>query len=191
MDSIQRDKFKRYRKYTIIFCFPILLLLAFIYFLKIKNYTINITPSLPIGIYKTKKIDRDIKYGDLVLIQITEDIDGYVSRYQNTKVIHFLIKEVVGMENDIFTIEEVREKNISYDVLKKNNIIINNVYRYDSKLKKLPRKSNYYKLNNNEYFVLGKKSNSFDSRYFGTIKRENILKFVEPTFTIDFKEKRK
>lgn len=107
-----------------------------------NNYCINITPSIPKGIYKLKDIEK-LERDKIVYIEIPGD--------------------TIQVKNG-------------------NNLYINgelrgNIRKYDLQGKKLDSELPIdYVLKEDEYILLGSDDNSYDSRYFGIIKKDKILK---------------
>ncbi|MCS5420268.1 S26 family signal peptidase [Psychrilyobacter sp. S5] len=138
-----------------------------------RFFTYNISDSMPKGFYYLSVKTESIKKGDVVVIPIDrlnkEMQDMIFDRGYLPKFTKYLIKEVKGThEDDIFL--EVNELHISgekfkirkYDILKRSLPVLNNE---DFILKK------------DEFITLGIKENSFDSRYFGKIKK-NQVKYI-------------
>ncbi|MGL5625473.1 S26 family signal peptidase, partial [Cetobacterium sp.] len=76
-----------------------------------QNYRLNVTSSLPVGIYKIDKID-EVKKGDKLTFKIPNDVKQYMldRNYINKSVISFL-KRVGALEGDIVEVS--------------NNLVIN------------------------------------------------------------------
>lgn len=161
---------KRYKKLLLeslrnIALFLGVLYVVFSYFN--KNYVINVTASLPIGIYKLEKIDNEINKGDIVLFQAKNNINNFMlERGYISKRIKSFIKRVEGIKGDTIDVGnflEVNGKKIKESLPKK-----------DLLGRDLKRKDGTYTLKANEYFLVGDKINSFDSSYMGIIKRDQI-----------------
>lgn len=131
----------------------LLITLGIVYTVKLyvyNNYCINITPSIPKGLYKLKNIE-EYRKGNL------------------PKHINYLVKYIKGIPGDLIQV-------------KSNKLYINGEYQgsikeYDLQGKilksSLPKE---YTLKKDEYVLLGSDDNSYDSRYFGIVKKEKILK---------------
>lgn len=150
----------------------LLITLGIVYTVKLyiyNNYCINITPSVPKGIYKLKKIEEYTK-GKIVYIEIPDNAKKVIwEREYLPKHINYLIKYIKGIPGDFIQV-------------KSNKLYINGEYKgsikeHDLQGKilesSLPKK---YTLKKDEYVLLGSDDNSYDSRYFGIVKKEKILK---------------
>jgi signal peptidase I len=143
----------------------------------------NETNSLPIGYYIVDKDISIIDKGDIIRICPREDNQaiqlgierGYLTRTnQSNCFIVSLLKVVAAREGDFI---ECRD----------NEVLINKTsYRKqleDSQKRGLPSCDLNRKLKKNEYFVMTEKHNSFDSRYLGVVKREEIMSKAKPFLT--------
>lgn len=150
----------------------LLITLGIVYTVKLyvyNNYCINITPSVPKGIYKLKKIE-EYRKGKIVYIEIPDNAKKVIwEREYLPKHINYLVKYIKGIPGDLIQV-------------KNNKLYINDEYqgsikKYDLQGKilesSLPKN---YTLRKDEYVLLGKDDNSYDSRYFGIVKKEKILK---------------
>jgi len=145
-----------------------------------KNYTITVTESLPLGIYKLYSIENDIKIGDIVQFKPSKEIldfiynREYLPRYATT-----LLKEVAADYSNRNEIEIVNEGEVSYlYVSGKNYGIILNTDSIGRKITPL-RVKDLKPRNKDEYLLLSSHIRSYDSRYFGLVNRKDILKKAE------------
>lgn len=117
---------------------------------------------MPIGIYK--KIDSN-KIGKNSII---------VFKYfgKNTK----LIKKIAGQPGDEFCHDGIDTIWSGQIKIAQQNIQKYPSYNYES--------SHCFVLDQDELYVLGEHEDSFDSRYFGPIKRSQIISSVEPFFIV-------
>lgn len=145
-----------------------------------KNYTITVTESLPLGIYKLYPIEDDIKIGDIVQFKPSKEIldfiydREYLPRYATT-----LLKEVAADYSNRDEIEIVNDGEVSYlYVSGKNYGIILNTDSIGRKITPL-RVENLKPRNKDEYLLLSSHTRSYDSRYFGLVNRKEILKKAE------------
>lgn len=147
--------------YFILF-FLIMLTVLKILFYDIKLF-LNITPSIKMGLYFTKEYKQDIelKKGDFVIFSVPEKATKNREYYQD------FIKEIVATEED-----EV--------IVKNNEIFINNTFKgkilekdsYGNEIKTL--NEGKIPIANDEIFVMGENPKSYDSRYWGSIKRSDV-----------------
>lgn len=141
--------------------------LSYLYLIK-DNYIINPSKSLPRGIYKLYP-PTDIKKGDIVVFEIYEDLQNYMKqRGYILNNVTTLMKKVAAFSDDIV---EIKNQEIFI-----NNVSWGKVYEFDSKyrpLKKLKNKNLILK--DDEFLALSDTDKSFDSRYFGAIKKTKII----------------
>ena len=155
---------KKYiKKYIIFFIFLITLNILGIY--TRKYFVLNISSSIPIGIYKMGK-STDFKRGDIVTFSTKryKDILDYPGSIKNIT----FSKYIAGISGDYIKIEN-------------NKIYINNkekgnIFKVDGLNNKLPQlKEKEYIVKEDEVFVLGTNDKSFDSRYYGCIKKSDAI----------------
>lgn len=136
------------------------------------RYAVNISASLPMGIYKLYEIEK-IEKGDIVMFSFPPEAEKYIrERKYLPDNVKTLLKRVTAVEGDNV---EVRDKTL---YINNEEYWLAKIKEKDSKGLLLPRMKNQI-LEKDEYFVLGTHPTSFDSRYYGTIKREVILKKAE------------
>lgn len=133
------------------------------------NYCINVTSSVPKGIYKLS----DAKYlyrGDLVYIEIPDNAkDTIWGREYLPKHIKYLIKYIKGVPGDLIEVKN--------DFLYINQLRVGKIRKIDSEgLILNTNLVKYHRLSKDEYILLGSDDNSYDSRYFGVITKKEILK---------------
>lgn len=121
-------------------------------FLTPKKLILNLTESVPLGLYCVQDamvIDR----GSLIVFRFQE---------------RWLIKEVAGVSGDLFCVSPSGDFSV-------NGKFIGKAKAKDGYGKKLARVEGCQKVAADEWVVLGYGDRSFDSRYFGTIKSHQIL----------------
>lgn len=133
----------------------------------------NITSSIKPGLYIMREYNRKlpIKKGTFVIFSVPDKAVKNREYYQD------FIKEVVGVYGD--NIEVIS-----------NKIYINQEFKgyilekdsYGNSIRTL--KEGKQEIKENEYFVMGENPKSYDSRYWGAIKQQDILYFG--TFYIPF-----
>lgn len=162
----EKSTYQKLKK-TLINLGAILIVGFFLFDFAKENFRINVSESIPTGIYRVYPIDT-IKKGDCIVFETDESTRefmlkrGYIK--ENSKA---FIKKVAGMEGDIIEIGEY---------LKINDKTIKKIYAKDSMGNPLPLKTGKYTLKKDEFFMLGDHERSFDSSYMGIIKREQMLK---------------
>ncbi|MBB1534919.1 signal peptidase I [Leptotrichia sp.] len=132
------------------------------YLIFTKLFWFNISPSIPLGIYKEIKIGN-ISKGDIVVFKMDENFE----KYSSTKNI-LAAKKIVAIYGDKLEI--------------RNNHLFVNGEDYGEYTKGIQKAE--LKISKNGYWVLSKEKYSLDSRYFGEIKKENILKKVKLVYQI-------
>ncbi len=160
---------KKYKKkYLILLIFLLVLNILGIY--TRKSFVINISSSIPIGIYKVDK-SIDFKKGDIITFSTKNysDILNYSGSIKNVT----FSKYVAGISGNYIRIEN-------------NKIYINNkekgnIFKVDGLNNKLPQlKEKEYIVKEDEVFVLGTNNKSFDSRYYGCIKKSDVIYKLVP-----------
>lgn len=134
---------------------------------------LNITPSVKIGIYITRKYENQIplKKGTYVIFHKPKKATKNREFYQD------FLKEIVGTYGDDVEIID-------------NKVYINGEFKgdifekdsYGNSIRTL--KAGKLELKKDEYFVMGTNPKSYDSRYWGAIKQDEILYYG--TFCIPF-----
>lgn len=141
------------------------------------NYTINMSPSMELGIYKLYEIDS-LERGDAVYTAIPSDIKetllerGYIFR---GSINHF-IKRIAGLPTDEIKIEG------KYILINGNLYPMSYIKDIDSEGKPLESKLQDKIIIENEYLLLGDTLDSYDSRYWGTVNKKYILKKAKKIF---------
>lgn len=120
-------------------------------------FFINRTASMPTGIYKRLDLLRS-NIGDIIVFKTDSNRDN-------------LIKYVAGIVNDEFCFDESIDLWINGIPVAKNNI--------EKYPQSLPDQSTCQILNPDELLVLGEHQDSYDSRYFGPIKTNQVIAKVK------------
>jgi len=164
------------------FCIALILILMLFYTFWWAGYRYNATVSLPIGWYKLISIETQSQLKKGVWIAFcppsTQAFEknnfGFVP--QNgicPNGYRMLFKKIVAVENEIVEVNESVYVNTHFV---KNS----SVQTYLPNGKKLTPCIGKHYLKKNEFFVMSDfNAQSFDSRYFCEINRENILGIVE------------
>lgn len=138
--------------------------------------TFNPTPSLKTGFYLITNIKK-VQKGDIVTIKYPESIKNVIfpSKFYYREVNGFM-KIIAGIPGDLI---ETKNQKVYINGILKGNISI-----ADSKGRHLPQSNVNKILEENEYYLMGEAENSFDSRYWGTVKRKEILKKAKLIYEI-------
>ncbi len=174
--KISRKNLKFCKKIQIIlFLIQFLIISTLIYFK--CNYVINVTPSLPRGIYRLEK-PENLKQGDIILFDIDEDIKEMMAerKYIPNKKTK-LLKTIGAFENNKIQILD----EVLYIDMKNYGRILT----CDMEGRKLPEIE--IKVEKGYFLALTNKNLSYDSRYFGQVRLEKIEKKAKLVYR--FKEK--
>ena len=135
-----------------------------------KYFVLNISSSIPIGIYKVDK-SIDFKREDIVTFSTKKykDILDYPGSIKNIT----FSKYIAGISGDYIRIENNK--------IYVNNKEKGNIFKVDGLNNKLPQlKEKEYIVKEDEVFVLGTNDKSFDSRYYGCIKKSDVIYKLVP-----------
>ena len=135
-----------------------------------KYLVLNISSSIPTGIYKVDK-SIDFKRGDIVTFSTKryKDILDYPGSIKNIT----FSKYVAGISGDYIRIENNK--------IYVNNKEKGNIFKVDGLNNRLPQlKEKEYIVKEDEVFVLGTNDKSFDSRYYGCIKKSDVIYKLVP-----------
>lgn len=148
----------------------IILLLGIGYYSS-KNLLINESDSITTGIYR-KTLFNNFSKGNYVMFLPEDKFQKYIGKIslnkRNGKKI-ILLKKIAASEGDEI---EVNNFILYINGEEKGKLL---------KLKGLTEISPSYKkiLKKDEFFLLGETANSFDSRYFGTVQRKELISQVK------------
>lgn len=138
----------------------------FLAFLFQELFVINITPSLEEGIYFKYKA-RQFKKGDVVIIDIPKNVESFIKNDLNNHT-GTLIKKIYGLEGDNF---EIRDSKFYL-----NDRYVKPIYAQKGLLKIIninPINQKIF-LKEDEVLLLGEIKTSYDSAYFGVVRKEEI-----------------
>jgi conjugative transfer signal peptidase TraF len=162
---------KRFLPLIISLCVLAAFLLLFKYLS--TRYLIQVSGSMPKGVYKIKD-DDSVSLGQIVVFNIPPSVSDLVKnrRWAPESVSYLLMKPVAAKAGDRVLVSE-------------KGLFINDMYcgpvkRFDSKGRPLPVIDGEFVLRQNELFTLSNHDNSFDSRYFGPIATSAVKGVVEP-----------
>lgn len=141
------------------------------------NLWINISTSIPYGIYR--KVEKYPQKDDYILFCLKGETAKITVRR------HYTVggncpfqsapigKKVVASQGD--------HVKISYSGIEVNGykVPLTEPSNYDSKKRRMPEFAINRYLDNGEYIVASSKENSYDSRYFGVIKNDEIKGVIE------------
>lgn len=156
----------------IIFILLIIIGILKFFYQDIKIF-LNITSSIKLGIYIMRKYDKNLplKKGTFVVFSVPDKAVKNREYYQD------FIKEIVGTYGDDIEVIDNKiyiNKEFKGEILEKDS--------YGNSIRTL--KEGKQEIKEDEYFVMGSNPKSYDSRYWGTIRQQDILYFG--TFYIPF-----
>jgi conjugative transfer signal peptidase TraF len=141
------------------------------------KYYLNLSPSMPEGIYKLIPYDEHLKVGDIVIFEVPKKARPYVYGREWLPKGWLLMKKVGALPGDkIF---------ITKDAININDQYVGPVFKKDHEGKPLPKLRGVLNIPENNFLPIATYiQNSFDGRYFGPIssnlirgKAELIIKF--------------
>lgn len=124
---------------------------------------LNMTPSIPMGIYRIQK-RVDIEVEDLIVFRFNE---------------RWLIKEVIGVAGDVFCVTQEGDFTLNG---KRFGVALERTRPG----KRLKRQVGCQPVAHEEWVVFGYGDRSFDSRYFGAVKQQAILGKAVPFWVKSF-----
>ena len=143
----------------------------------VLNLWINVSASIPYGVYK--RVDKYPQKDDYILFCLKDKLAklSVERRYTTTGNCPFqsapIGKKVVATQGDLVK--------ISKEGIEVNGMLLSKTRpsTYDLLERKMPEYSMHRYLDNNEYIVASTKENSYDSRYFGIVRGEQIKGVIE------------
>ena len=147
-----------------------------------KNYTIVITESLPLGIYQLSPIRDTIKVGDIVQFKPNEDTVNFIkNRGYLPEIADTLVKEVAADYSNRDEIKFIYDVNLKQNLLYVGEKNYGSIFLKDSSGRDITSVSleDLKPKNTGEYLLLSSHYKSYDSRYFGLIKRNQILNIAK------------
>ncbi len=139
-------------------------------------FVYNASASLPVGLYRQIKKD-ELERGDIVRIALPASVKPVIARwgYAQHPSAQFLIKQVVALPGQTVCHQH-------------GAVVIDDcqwgiVHRQDHLGQPLPAAvpdGTCQRLGPTEYFIATSDAASLDSRYFGPVKREDILQVLKP-----------
>lgn len=148
------------------------------------NLNINITSSIPIGIYRLDPNDISLNKGKKILFCLNGTYRKiakerkYLSSGKCPSGLSPIGKQIVAEEND--------RVQLTSDGIIVNGVLIQATKPLikDSEGRTLIHEKYNRKLKKNEVIVASSKNESFDSRYYGIVKKEDILGIIKEVITL-------
>lgn len=136
----------------------------------------NISNSLPGSVYLAKNgpVDTNLKKGDLVMFKLPVDVPkSYVFKRGD-----IFMKQIACVPGDVVSITESKYS-YTYSC---NNYPVATALKFDKYKNSLPHPSISGAIPDDYYFVTTPHPKSFDSRYYGLIKRADFIGRAESLF---------
>jgi conjugative transfer signal peptidase TraF len=178
--KVNTARFKKVCILSIFILASVIILGCLLYAIGIR---LNLSSSLPLGVWKIDKSFSHIEKGDHVWFTPTKEIAKFALQRdyleRNNQVENNcvpLLKIVYGLPGDTYTFHD--------DFIRINNVPVEKAKRRrtDSKGRPMPQISNGI-VRPNHLFVLTLNTHSFDSRYYGTIPIKNVKGTAIPILT--------
>ena len=145
----------------------------FVYFIKMMGFgvTHQFTDSMKKGVFLYAPLPQKIKQNDVVLFNLSPKWLKFLLNKGYLKKSIPVMKKVFATQGDLVCIKRGK--------VYINQRFISKVLQFDHKNHRLPKIKICRILKNGEFFLMSTKiPNSFDSRYMGIIKREQIFASV-------------
>jgi conjugative transfer signal peptidase TraF len=147
-------------------------------------YSVNTSPSLPLGLYRVVPAVRP-RVGDLVLVCLPPDVAalararGYLTRGRCASGVEPLGKRIAAAAGDTVAVTSAGL------VINGHSIRLTVPLRLDSRGRDLPQLVGYRRaLGPGElWLVAAQHPRSFDSRYFGPVSIGSVIAVVQPVWT--------
>jgi conjugative transfer signal peptidase TraF len=136
-----------------------------------KSYYLNLSPSVPLGVYRLTSLGT-LAVGDLVVFDPPEGTQPYIYGRGWLPNGWPLIKYVGALAGETFSIEGA-----SFYI---NNKYKGTVYDRDDEGRTLPKITGYHTVEPGMFLPVSPYSRSFDGRYFGTVPVNSIKGKASP-----------
>ncbi|MEO9901219.1 S26 family signal peptidase [Nisaea sp.] len=157
---------------------PLVAVLAGVILLPLSFVTKPTKPLLHVP--STGSVSFDIYYessqipsvGSYVLARVPDDAAELATRREYSPADTDWIKRVAATEGDFVCIER--------KIVTVNHTVVARIHALDSSGRALPQIRFCRPLEDDEFFLLGDADQSFDSRYFGPVRRHNVVTTLRP-----------
>ncbi len=142
---------------------------------------LNLTSSLPKGLYKVSEI-QELKHGDVVKFCLDDktnkeiNAEPYVGYGVCKNGLKPLLKYVAGLEGDLV---EINKNKVFIKLKHKSVSIAMRIYDVDSKGEKVKSILKDGIIPKGKAFVYSTNDGSFDSRYFGLVNKNELVRMEE------------
>jgi conjugative transfer signal peptidase TraF len=142
-----------------------------------KRYLLNFTQSEPVGLYRLARVDREVKRGDLVVLNIPSRYREYVYGRNWLPLGFPLLKQVGAVSGDLFC-----SKNALFTI---NGHAVGPVYQTDRQGLPLPQLDGCGRVPKGYFIPVAPRiANSFDGRYMGPVSLSEIVAMATPVFVL-------
>ncbi len=135
----------------------------------------NMSPSSPIGLYLLQ--DRTPKRDDFIAIRLTRWAARLAETRNYLSKSALLIKRVAAVQNDRIC--------RAGDEIFINTKRVTKALRQDKQGRNMPFWTGCLTLTAEQFFLLSKRKDAFDGRYFGPINRSQILRIAKPIWLLE------
>ncbi len=140
------------------------------------KYYLNLSRSMPLGVYKFIPFNGDLKVEDLVIFDVPQQARPYVYGRGWLPKGWLLIKKVGALPGEKVT--------ITNDSIKIRDVYVGPVFETDTEGKPLPRLRGSFIIPENHFLPIATYiQNSFDGRYFGPVSKTLIRGKAIPIVT--------
>lgn len=141
-----------------------------------KGLWLNVTHSVPAGLYRLEKFDGKAVRGEMVVMKVPAPFRSYVYGRKWLPEGWSLIKHIGAVPGDVFC--------ITRSALAVNGSYVAPVYARDSAGLPLPYRPGCYRVAEDHFLpVATGVSNSWDGRYMGAVHVSEIIGIARPLWT--------
>ena len=156
-------------------CILLLFLLLVFNFFEYAPFTINLSPSVPCGIYFVipKILQADYQKGDMVLFEVPAKIKQFMTQREYIDKNTYLLKQIQALEGDTYYVDD--------KAIYVNDEYVGDISTRDSLGRSIIPQYGKHHVNKGYFLPIGlNNKNSYDGRYFGEVPIKNIKNKVIP-----------
>ena len=174
----------RRRTKALLLSIPFILLFSLLGLARHAGLYINMTASLPMGIYKVTLIDAqnaEIKVNDLVMIPPSEYEETGIDSALNEN--RAMIKKAAALAGDVI------DSDGQSIYINGSRLEYSNIYEKDKFNQTLPAQQYPYRVPQNSVYITSEHPYGYDSRYFGPIDLKHIKGRARIVFRFPFQKR--